>query len=255
MRTFSKAGELKVYDRSQLKNILKEQKTQMDGAFDQATTIKAGNLAGADIMILGRVQQDDFAQDDNGMFFPGSNGGTVIPTTKGVYVLAVHFKIIDPQTGETLDSFVESVTVKGKSKIGASAYVAVNDGEIKRQALEEFAVEFSKNLAPYTVERTVKFLADPSFKDELNSAVSNFHVDETELAISQMKAIAERQDLKARAPSKAKYNYGLILLAQGRCEEARELFKAAYLAEPKTPLYREEYEQAKQMCATKTKLN
>ncbi len=252
-QTFTKAGEVEVYDRNQLKKILKEQKTQMDGAFDEGSTIKAGKLIGADFMILGRVQQDDFAQDDNGMFIPSRSGGSVIPTTKGVYVLAVAFTILDPQTGRTLDNFVESVTIKSKSKIGNSAYMGVNDSEIKREALEAFSVKFSRNLAPYTEDATLKFLGDPAYKDELSSAIANFHMDETEQAIGQMKAIAERTDLKSRAPAKAKYNYGLILFAQNRCQEAGQLFKAAYLAEPKTTLYREAYDKAKEMCAGQTK--
>lgn len=252
-QTFTKAGEVQVYDRNQLSKILKEQKTQMGGAFDEATTIQAGKLVGSDFMILGRVQQDDFAQDDGSVWVPGTRGGAVIPTTKGVYVLAVAFTIIDPQTGRTLDTFVEDIKMKTKSKVGNSAYMGVNDSEIKRDALVAFAEKFSQNLAPYTTEEVLKFKMDPGFKDELNSAIANFHVDEVDQAVGQMKAIADRTDLKGKAPSKAKYNYGLLLFAQGRCEEARDLFKAAYLADPKTPLYRDAFENAKTMCAGQVK--
>jgi len=247
-QTFTKAGEFEVYDRNKLAKTLQEQKVQMSGAFDEATTLRAGKLVGSDFMILARVQQDDFAQDDNGIFIPSTRGGSVIPTTKGVYVLAVSFTIHDPQTGRSIDSFVESVTIKGKSKIGSGAYVTVNDAEIKREALEAFARKFSRNLAPYTEEVTVKFLGDPGYKDELSSAIALFHMDEVDPAIAKMKDIAERQDLKGKAPFKSKYNYGLILMAQGRCVEARELFKSAYLGDPKTPIYREAFEHAKSMC-------
>src|SRR5690606_28936554 len=153
----------------------------------------------------------------------------------------------------SIDSFGESVTVKTKSKVGNSAYVAVNDGRIKREALEKFAEKYYRNLAPYTEERTVKYLGDPAFNIKLSAASANYHMDETETAISQMKAISERSDLKNRAPYKAKYNYGLLLMVQGRCEEAGQLFKTAYLGEPKTNLYREAYEQAKSMCAGQEK--
>lgn len=247
-QTFTKAGEFQVYDRNQLAKTLKEQKVQLSGTFDEATTIQAGKLVGSDFMIMARVQQDDFAQDDNGIFIPSTRGGNVIPTTKGVYVLAVAFTILDPQTGRSIDSFVESVTIKGKSKIGSGAYVTVNDAEIKREALEAFAVKFSRNLAPYTEEVTVKFLGDPGYKDELSSAIALFHMDDVEQAVGKMKGISDREDLKGKAPFKARYNYGLILMAQGRCDEARELFKAAYLGDPKTPIYREAFEHAKSMC-------
>jgi len=252
-QTFTKAGEVEVYDRNALQKILKEQKTQMGGTFDEATTIKAGKMVGSDFMILGRVQQDDFAQDDGSVYIPGARGGSVIPTTKGVYVLAVVFTILDPQTGHTIDQFVESITIKSKSKIGNSAYMGVNDGEIKREALEKFAVKFSRNLAPWTEDITLKFLGDPGFNKELNTAIATYQMDDVEEAIAQMKAIAERTDLKSRAPAKAKYNYGLIMLAKGQCEEAGQHFKAAYMADPKTEQFRASYEQAKEMCAGQVK--
>ena len=252
-QTFTKAREVEVYVRNHLRKILGEQKTQLSDNFDEATTIKAGKMVGADFMILGRVQQDDFAQDDGSVWIPGRRGGAVVPTTKGVYVLAVAFTILDPQTGRTIDNFVEHITMKTKSKVGNSAYMDVNDSEIKREALVAFAEKFSRNLAPYTTDEELKFLSDAGYKDELNSAIANFHVDETEMAVGQMKNIADRTDLSGKPLSKAKYNYGLILFAQGHCEEARDLFKAAYLNDAKTPLYRDAFENAKTMCAGQTK--
>jgi curli biogenesis system outer membrane secretion channel CsgG len=249
-QTFTKAGEFKVYDRNNLPGILKEHKLQMSGVFDETTTLKAGKLIAADLIITGRVQMDDFAQDDGHVPVPLGGRVWALKTTKGQYVLAVRFTLLNGQTGETLDQFVESIKVDGKSKIGHSDQIAVNDAPIKLDALKAFSAQFScHHLAPCTTEETVKFTSDPSFNKELLAAIANFNIDQTDEAVGMIKAIFDRTDLKPAAQHKAQYNYGLILLAQGQCVEARELFKKAYLANSKSTLYLEAFNKAKEQCA------
>jgi hypothetical protein len=213
-QTFVKAGEFKVYDRNNLQAILKEQKVQLGGTFDEATTLKAGKLIGADLVISARVQMDDFSQDDKGVWIPvGGRAGSMIPTTKGVYVLSVAFKLFNAETGETVDQFVRDITVDSRSRIGHSSVTEVNDAPIKLEALEKFAAKFSCDLAPCVVEETVKFVSDPSFNKEMDLAIRHFNVDEPEEAVAILKRIHDREDLKENARYKAQYNYGLILLA------------------------------------------
>ncbi len=248
-QTFVKAGEFKVYDRNNLPMIMKEQKTQLSGTFDEATTLKAGKLIGADLMISARVQMDDFTQDDKGVWIPVGKNGSVIPTTKGTYVLAVAFKLFNVQTGETVDQFVRDIQIDSKSRIGHSSVTEVNDAPVKREALEKFAAKFSCDLAPCVAEETVKFVSDPSFNKEMDLAIRHFNVDEPEEAVSILKTIHEREGLKEMARHKSQYNYGLILLAQGRCLEARDLFKKAYMAYGKSEAYLSAFNKAKAQCA------
>jgi hypothetical protein len=196
-QTFVKAGEFKVYDRNNLQ-----------------ATLKAGKLIGADLVISARVQMDDFSQDDKGVWIPvGGRAGSMIPTTKGVYVLSVAFKLFNAETGETVDQFVRDITVDSRSRIGHSSVTEVNDAPIKLEALEKFAAKFSCDLAPCVVEETVKFVSDPSFNKEMDLAIRHFNVDEPEEAVAILKRIHDREDLKENARYKAQYNYGLILLA------------------------------------------
>lgn len=248
-QTFVKAGEFKVYDRNNLPRILSEQKKQLSGVFDEETTLKAGKLIGADLMISARVQMDDFSQDDKGVWIPVGKNGSVLPTTKGTYVLAVAFKLFNVSTGETVDQFVRDIILDGRSKIGHSSVTEVNDAPIKREALEKFAQRFSCDLAPCTVEETIKFVSDPSFNKEMDLAIRHFNVDEPEEAVALLKSIHDRENLKENARHKAQFNYGLILLAQGRCHDARDLFKKAYMANGKAKNYLEAFEKAKAQCA------
>lgn len=251
-QTFTKAGEFKVYDRNNLPAIMKEKKLQVSGNFDEATILRAGKLIGADLMITARVQMDDYAQQNSNVLIPIGRGA-VLPTTKGQYVLAVNFSLIDVPTGETLDGFVEHIQLDSKSKFGHSDYMEVNDAPVKLEALQQFAGKFSCRLAPCVTEETVKFTSDPSFNKELLTAIQHFNVDEPDEAVAIIKGINDRTDLKESAQHKAQYNYGLILLAEGRCTEARELFKKAYMANGKSKLYLEAYDKAKAQCADAAK--
>lgn len=249
MKESKKEGKkFKVYDRNQLANILKEQKTQLSGNFDEATTIKAGKLIGADLVITARVQFDDFFQQNSNVFLPLGRKGMMAPVTKGQYVLRVAFTLFNPETGETVDHFERGVQVDSKSAFGHSAVNEINDAPIKVEALKQLKETVTCDLAPCEVTETVKFTSDPSFNKELLAAIANFNIDEEEQAVAMIKAIHDRTDLKEVAQHKAQYNYGLILLAQGECQEAITLFKKAYLANSKSKLYLEAFNTAKQQC-------
>ncbi len=247
---FTKAGEFKVYDRNQLAMIMKEQKIQMSGTFDQESTIQAGKLVGSDFMILGRVQQDDFWQGGENMVVPGFGK---FHSSKGSYILAVSFNIIDPQTGETIESFVEHVQIdKNRLKFRYSA-MDYNDAEMQRIALEQLAERFSRKLAPYVLEETIKLKGDPAFNSQMKLGIRHFELDEADEAVSIFKTICEDQGLKASAQHKAKYNYGLILLCQGQCDQAVPLFRDAYMANGKMADYLDAFNKAKEQCAQEAK--
>jgi tetratricopeptide (TPR) repeat protein len=248
--TFVNAREFKVSDRSHFERIIKEQKTQNSGTFDESTAVQIGKMLGADLMIVGRVQQDDFVTQ-NGPSIP-LPGRTSLKNTKSNYILAVAISVIDPKTGNTIDQYVQT-TELNDSRTG----FIVNPGsmpreEAQRKALEKFGADFMHNINPYTLEEVIKLKADGSFNKDLDQAIARANLGEMDEAVAMIKGITER-DLKAASKHKANYNYGLILLAKGDCKEALRLFREAYLANPDTEEYLEAFNKAKAQCAQEEK--
>ena len=62
---FKQPTQFTVFDRNRLEGIMKEQKIQHSGAFDESTAVQLGKLIGADLMLVGRVQQDQVSNSNN----------------------------------------------------------------------------------------------------------------------------------------------------------------------------------------------
>lgn len=248
---FKQPTQFTVFDRNRLEGIMKEQKIQHSGAFDESTAVQLGKLIGADLMLVGRVQQDDVSDTQNRNRVPRGPGFTVNTT---YYVLAVNVMLIDPKTGATIDQFTIDVSIKD-SKVG----VAFTPGSpqhsvMQRKALDDWGTKFDCMVNPCETTEIIKLKSDPSFKKDLESAVARANIDEPEEAVRIIKEVQARE-LKPAAKHKATYNYGLILLAQGQCKEALALFKEAYLANADSDDYKEAFDKAKGQCALEDKGN
>jgi tetratricopeptide (TPR) repeat protein len=246
---FKQPTQFTVFDRNRLEGIMKEQKIQHSGAFDESTAVQLGKLIGADLMLVGRVQQDQVSNSNNNGRMPS---GMRIAVNTTYYVLTVNVMLIDPKTGATIDQFPIETSIKD-SKVG----VAFTPGSpqhsvMQMNALNDWAAKFDCMVNPCETTEIIKLKSDPSFKKDLESAVARANIDEPEEAVRIIKEVQARE-LKPAAKHKATYNYGLILLAQGQCKEALALFKEAYLANADSEDYKEAFDKAKGQCSLEDK--
>ena len=248
---FKQPTQFTVFDRNRLEGIMTEQKKQHSGAFDESTAVQLGKLVGADLMLVGRVQQDEVSDSHNRSKV---YRGPAISVNTVYYVLAVNVMLIDPKTGATIDQFTVDVSIKD-SKVG----VAFTPGSpqhsvMQRKALDDWGVKFDCLVNPCVKEEIIELKSDPSFKKDLEGAIALANVGDSNDAVRIIKEIQERE-LKPSAKLKAKYNYGLILLAQGQCKEALALFKEVYLANPDSKDYLAAFNKTKEQCAEDEKAN
>jgi hypothetical protein len=251
----------RIYDRNQLEKVLKDQKKQLSGNFDETTVTEIGKLiGGSGIMLTGRVQQDDFFQASSSGRIPLNRygGGIAYNNKEGTYILSVNFTLLDLKTGETKGSFNDYVTIEAKnSGMGYIGAADINKGELQREALVRFQEKFRQWVAPYVLMETIKLKTDPGFNKRLDPAIKHFELDEVDSAVEMFRGMAEDAALKPVAQLRAKYNYGLLLLAKGDCATAMALFKSISLADGASKMdyedYKDGYEMAKEQCAAEAK--
>ena len=159
----SNIGGVNIYSREDLNKIMKEQKLQQSGLFDENTIVKVGKLAGVKYIVTGSIDSvtqkyDDYSSVTNAI--TQNNGqkqniGSILTKTlisagasaaSGMKIITrVTFKIIDVETGEIVDSIQEEET-KNIGKIPNPTYTQIIGG-IKddiMQAINDAQTKFSK---------------------------------------------------------------------------------------------------------------
>jgi len=160
-------GGAKVYSREDLNKIMKEQKLQQSGLFDENTLIEIGKLAGVKYIITGSIDSVSYKYENYEKNNKSSNkqkkkslaetfmqiGASLSTGTK--VTTRVTFKIIDTKTGE----IVFSKQVEETKNIGNIKYPTYSQiiGGIKddiMSALQSVKSEFSQffSLAGYIVQ-------------------------------------------------------------------------------------------------------
>ncbi len=155
----SESDRFIVLERGNLSTVMSEQQLAANGLTNQESGARAGQLMGAQILVMGSVTE--FGQNNSGggfsIGFAGSDlGGAISPQFSKGYV-AIDVRFVDSTTGQVLRSvtvrkkikssaFAGSINFEGIS-IGGNKFNSTPLGEACREAINEIAQQVAAEAA------------------------------------------------------------------------------------------------------------
>ncbi len=234
------SGTFEVLDRQHLGMILDEHDLTLRGIVDEDAAIELGKFIGSAALIFGRVQTDHFEEEvTKGEPYTDKKGKEHQKMTRtGTYTLAVHFSVIDVQTGKILG--VKDISARPRAQTTADNRrpERIDREALSREAIDIVCSHFMRYIAPYTVTVMASFESDKQLP-ELDRALTQFRIGETYEALSILERACQRQFSDSRTRAKAHYNLGLAQMYAGIYDESYQNLREAYGIKPTS-----RYEQA-----------
>lgn len=151
-----------VLERGNLSTVMSEQQLAANGLTNQESGAQAGNLFGAQLLIMGSVTE--FGQNNSGgglsFGFSGSDlGGAISPQFSKGHV-AIDIRIVDATTGQVVNSYTVRKKIESKAlagninfkgfSFGGNKFNSTPLGEACREAINEVAQRFAADAAAVT---------------------------------------------------------------------------------------------------------
>jgi curli biogenesis system outer membrane secretion channel CsgG len=156
----SRSSRFVLVERAELPNVLREQEMALRGVTTSATSPRAGELLGAQLLVRGSVTE--FNESDNGGGFSlGGNlsssfSGAISPRTRNGHV-SIDLRVIDTTTGRVLLAHTVSRRIKQRSiafggvgngvSFSADRFESSALGQATREAIAEAVVYLESELA------------------------------------------------------------------------------------------------------------
>jgi tetratricopeptide (TPR) repeat protein len=229
-------NRFEVLDRSNINQIIKEQRISASAQFEPATAVALGKMIGSAILFVGNVNRREYKQNQ------GMEQSTCIDdkyrpinctkiTITGIWSNQITIKGIDTSTGR----IIATKTVQWGTKTSVSSDKGMPninwDPEAVLVEMDKIVVnKFMQMIAPYTVSEEVELFTDEKLP-ELGRGVTYARYGEWEKAIDNIKEGSRKADdnpgFSAQLRARAHYDLGIALGYSGRYEEGiREIEKA-----------------------------
>ena len=222
-----------VVSRQDLDKVLEEQKMQNSGIFDPSTVVEVGNLTGADAIIAGDVSSP--SHEDTNFFETRTKCDKEkcweikVGCLKRVFSLTSEVRLIDAKKGDVI--FADTVTKNSSYKHCSDDSNALFSQNMAAQVLaEEIADSFVYKLLPHYAYFSVELLdeGDIEYSDAqkklLKSALLYIEQNRLDKAESLLLELIDWTAQKSYVPI---YDLGVIKEAQGKLQEAKELYYKA----------------------------
>lgn len=243
---------VELVDREHLDKLIKELKLHKSGFVDEKTIKKFGKFLGSGLILIGRVQQDDYQEDvvTEPPLFPNNNCNT-ISHRKGTYHLHFNFKLIDIETAQVLFSkTLQSDLSQQTKKVYCETPPGLSEKELYANCIADIGLQFHNLFYRHKREVDIAFQFHNKFKQELNKAITHLSVDEFSKAYGILKNIASAQVLE-KAKSRALYNLGLVQYYLGDYDTAMMTAKEGYITDSDNDACRKLWDACKQVVETK----
>ncbi len=225
---------LTLIDRDKTTSLLKELNFQRSGYVDDDQIKKLGDFLGSGLIIFGRIQTDNFAQNavkDKSLLT--TNGCNTTYRQVGVYSLDVNLKIIDLQTAAVLFSrTIKSKIEKTSPKYDCQYPPDFGSTEFYQLAKEDIGIQFGELFTVHQKEYEIDFQTHRKFNSKLKKAINLLEIDDFEGGYAMIKQIA-KTTAEGKARSFALYNLAKMQLYNGEYDNSLKNAKEAYLLNPK----------------------
>lgn len=219
--------------RQDLDKVLSEQKIQNSGLIDQSTAVEVGKVMGAQAIISGSVGEP--SSSDTGFYETRTKCNkdqcweVQVSCTKRVAGLASEIRMIDTQKGDII--YADTINKTGEWKHCNDDSRALPSAAMAAQSLADNIGEaFVYKLMPHYVYFNVELLEKPDleYTDQqekiLKSSLEYIKQNRYDKAESLLSSLVESTGEKSYVPI---YNIAVIKEAQGKYEEAKELYSKA----------------------------
>ncbi len=222
-----------VLSRRDLGKVLAEQKIQNSGLIDPSTAIDVGNIIGAQAIISGDVSNPSYKDTD---FYEKRTRcdkekcwEVKVMCTRRVFSLSAQMRLVDAKKGDII--FADAITKTTSAKHCTDDAQLIPSTQMASQMLAEHIAEsFVYKLLPHYVYFSVELLEKPDldYSDAqeklLENALGYIKQNRYDKAETLLVSLIESTGEKSYVPL---YDLGIIKEAQGKLEEAKELYYKA----------------------------
>lgn len=231
-----------VVERSQIEQVLKEQRMGLSGIIDENTAAQVGKLLGLDVILIGDVEYDvkNEYPSSNYVGFDGKSKTTYCHI-RSVTVQA-SLKIISVETAIIIGTETSRVSAQDKKCDEEKSSIATEE-QLLNSCLKKSARTFVDYFTPgfqlmrYDLER-IKLKELKKQADEASNFIENGNIDR---ALPLFYAIYEADSYNP----KAAYNLAALYEMVGSFDEALEYYTIASNLEPSNTVYTEGLNRAK----------
>lgn len=231
-----------VVERSQIEQVLKEQRMGLSGIIDENTAAQVGKLLGLDVILIGDVEYDvkNEYPSSNYVGFDGKSKTTYCHI-RSVTVQA-SLKIISVETAIIIGTETSRVSSQDKKCDEEKSSIATEE-QLLNSCLKKSARTFVDYFTPgfqlmrYDLER-IKLKELKKQADEASNFIENGNIDR---ALPLFYAIYEADSYNP----KAAYNLAALYEMVGSFDEALEYYTIASNLEPSNTVYTEGLNRAK----------
>ncbi|MBS4058202.1 MAG: hypothetical protein KGZ82_12855 [Bacteroidales bacterium] len=231
-----------VVERSQIEQVLKEQRIGLSGLIDENTAAQVGKLLGLDVILIGDVEYDvkNEYPSSNYVGFDGKSKTTYCHV-RSVTVQA-SLKIISVETAIIIGTETSRVSSQDKKCDEEKSSIATEE-QLLNSCLKKSARTFVDYFTPgfqlmrYDLER-IKLKELKKQADEASNFIENGNIDR---ALPLFYAIYEADSYNP----KAAYNLAALYEMVGSFDEALEYYTIASNLEPANTLYTDGLHRAK----------
>ncbi len=248
----TRMGDIELVDRRHMDKLIKELQLHESGFVDEKTIKKFGKFLGSGLILIGRVQKDDYKDEiiQEPSIIP-IQGCSTTHHRLSTYSIHFNFKLIDIETAQVLFSkTIQSNMSQKTNKYYCETPPDLSQEVVYAQCIEDIGTQFSNLFHQHKKEYNVEFQSHSKFKQDLEKAITYLNVDEFDKAYGIFKNIASAQVLE-KAKSKALYNLSLIQFYLGDYGTALETAKEGYITDSGNDACRQLWDTCKQVIATK----
>ncbi len=236
-----------VVDRQSLGRIIEEQKLALSGLIDGSSAPQIGRLLGASALIFARINQDNFKQEVKQVSSYKDKKGKLHKRYRrlGQYILSLHLKIVDVQTGKIISS-KELKSVQKKETTATDKTPPVIDKEqLYKRCLADLGRQFRRMIAPYQTTVKAKFLVDDKIP-ATKQAVAMFKANEWQRGLHILQNALNQPGLNNERKAKVYYDLGLAQMYLGQNDQAIKNLTTALQLKPTEKRYQKALKTAKE---------
>ncbi|MFW5758667.1 MAG: CsgG/HfaB family protein, partial [Bacteroidota bacterium] len=249
------AETFQVVDRQNINSILREHNLSLSGMVDSNSAVEVGKLLGANVLILGNINEDIYTEEivETEKTDEEGDRSYIVKDRKGKYKLQTNIRLVEVSTGKILAARDFSSVKTAKTSARNENPPAIDRRPMYRQASQDIASQLIRMIAPYEENVRVSFEKDKQLP-ELDVAIAQIKIGDWDDAIRTLQMAAMKNDLDDKTKAKAFYNYGLVNLYDGQYENAIESFRRAMQLNPKKKTYQQAVIRARNEQANAEKL-
>ncbi|MFW5777810.1 MAG: CsgG/HfaB family protein, partial [Bacteroidota bacterium] len=178
------AETFQVVDRQNINSILREHNLSLSGMVDSNSAVEVGKLLGANVLILGNINEDIYTEEivETEKTDEEGDRSYIVKDRKGKYKLQTNIRLVEVSTGKILAARDFSSVKTAKTSARNENPPAIDRRPMYRQASQDIASQLIRMIAPYEENVRVSFEKDKQLP-ELDVAIAQIKIGDWDDAI------------------------------------------------------------------------